>query len=72
MGLMGFCQVVDDIIIYDDNDLDHATHIRQFLQCCADKHIALNPEKCRFSSKVTFAEFTSWLMITLPSHERSG
>jgi len=48
-----------ELPIYDDNELEHATHVRQFLQCCADKHIALNPEKCKFSqNKVTFAGFT--------------
>ena len=59
VGLTGFRRVVDDIIIYDDNELQHATHVRQFLQHCADKHLALNPEKCKFSqNKVTFAGFT--------------
>ena len=59
VGLTGFRRVVDDIIIYDDNELQHVTHVRQFLQRCADKHIALNPEKCKFSqNKVTFAGFS--------------
>ena len=59
MGLTGFRRVVDDIIIYDDNELQHATHVRQFLQRCADKQIALNPDKCKFcQTKVTFAGFT--------------
>jgi len=58
-GLTGFCCVVDDVIIYDSDEDQHAAHVRQFLQCCADKHIALNPEKCRFNQKeVTFAGFT--------------
>ena len=58
VGLTGFCQVVYDIIIYDDNELYHATHVRQFLQRCADKHIALNPQKCKFSqNKMTIAGF---------------
>ena len=48
-----------DIIIYDYDEQQHAAHIRQFLQCCAEKHIALNLDKCKFSqSKVTFAGFT--------------
>ena len=59
MGLTDFRRVVNDIIIYDDNELKHAIHVKQFLQCCADKHIALNPEMCKFSqNKVTFAGFT--------------
>ena len=56
VGLTGFRRVVDDMIIYD---LEHAAHVKQFLQRCADKQIALNPEKCKFSqNKVTFAGFT--------------
>ena len=59
VGLTGFRRIVDDIIIYDDNELQHATHVRQFLQRCADKQIALNPDKCKFcQTKVTFAGFT--------------
>ena len=58
-GLTSFCRVVDDIIIYDSDKHQHATHVRQFLQRCADKHIALNPTKCKFNQReVTFARFT--------------
>jgi len=56
--LMGFRRVVD-VIIYDSDEDQHAAHVWQFLQRCADKHIALNPEKCKFNQKeVTFAGFT--------------
>lgn len=58
-GLTGFRRIVDDIIIYDSDEHQHAAHVRQFLQRCADKHIALNLEKCKFSqTTVTFAGFT--------------
>ena len=58
-GLTGFCRVVDDIIIYDSDKHQHAIHVRQFLQRCADKQIALNLEKCKFNqTEVTFAGFT--------------
>ena len=57
-GLSGFRHVVDDFVIYDDNITDHIAHVKQFLQCCADQHIALNAEKCRFfQTKTTFAGF---------------
>ena len=57
-GLAGFHWVVDDIIIYDNDKQQHATHVCQFLQHCTDKHIALNLEKCKFSQQeVTFAGF---------------
>ena len=57
-GLTGFCRVVDDIIIYDSDKHQHAIHVRQFLQRCADKQIALNLGKCKFNqTEVTFAGF---------------
>ena len=58
-GFTGFRRIVDDIIIYDCDEQQHAAHVRQFLQRCAENHIALNLDKCKFSqSKVTFAGFT--------------
>ena len=57
-GLSGFRRVVDDFVIYDDNITDHIAHVKQFLQCCAEKRITLNIEKCRFfQTKLTFAGF---------------
>ena len=47
-GLSGFRRVVDDIVIYDSNVEDHVAHVKQFLQRCADKNIALNIDKCKF------------------------
>jgi len=58
-GLTGFHYVVDDVIIYDSDKDKQAVHVRQFLQHYADKHIALNPEKCKFNQKeVIVAGFT--------------
>ena len=57
-GLSGFRRVVDDIVIYDSNVEDHVAHVKQFLQHCADKNIALNIDKCKFfQTQVTFAGF---------------
>ena len=54
-GMSGFRRVVDDFVIYDNNMEDH---IVQFLKRCAEKHIALNLDKCRFfQTKATFAGF---------------
>ena len=47
-GLTGFSRVVDDIIINDSDEHQHASHVRQFLQRCVDKHISLNLEKYKF------------------------
>ena len=56
--LSGFRRIVDDIVIYDSNAADHLTHVKQFLQCCVDRNIALNIEKCKFfQTTVTFAGF---------------
>ena len=57
-GLQGFRRIVDDIVIYDNNTSDHAAHVRQFLQRCVEKNIALNLDKCQFfQPAVTFAGF---------------
>ena len=57
-GLSGFRRVVDDIVIYDSNVEDHVAHVKQFLQRCADKNIALNIDKCKFfQTQITFAGF---------------
>jgi len=47
-GLSGFRRVVDDFVIYDSNLSDHVAHVKEFLKRCADQHIVLNAEKCRF------------------------
>ena len=57
-GLSGFRRVVDDIVIYDSNVEGHVAHVKQFLQRCTDKNIALNIDKCKFfQTQVTFAGF---------------
>ena len=57
-GLTGFRRIVDDIVIYDSDPQQHTAHVMQFLQRCADKHIALNFDKCKFcQTEVTFAGF---------------
>ena len=56
--LSGFRRVVDDFVIYDSKLSDHIVHVKEFLKRCADQHIALNAEKCRFfQTKTTFAGF---------------
>ena len=57
-GLSGFCHIVDDIVIYNSDVTQHASHVREFLQRCAEKKITLNLVKCKFcESSVTFAGF---------------
>ena len=57
-GLSGFRQIVDDIVIYDSDATQHATHVREFLHRCVEKKVTLNLDKCKFcESSVTFAGF---------------
>ena len=45
-------------MIYDQNKAEHGSHVRQFLQRCAEKNITLNLLKWRFAqSTVDFAGF---------------
>ena len=54
-GLSGYRRVVDDVVIYDSNEEQHASHVRQFLQ---KKNITLNKEKWVYSQpEVHFAGF---------------
>ena len=58
VGLSGFRRIVDDIVIYDSNVVDHIAHVKQFLQRCRDRNISLNIETCHFfQTQVTFAGF---------------
>ena len=58
-GLSGFRRVVDDVVIFDKDKVSHVEHVRQFIQQCNDRKIALNKDKWKYcQSKVTFAGFT--------------
>ena len=68
-GLSGFRRIVDDFVIYDSNISDHESHVKQFLECCADCNISLNTEKCQFfQHQVTFAGFNCQQMDTKLTH----
>ena len=41
-GLSGFRRIVDDIVIYDNDVIQHESHVRKFLQRCSDHKITLN------------------------------
>ena len=57
-GLSGFRCIVDDIVTYDHDNVQHANHFRAFLQRCADMNITLNMYKCKFcQTEVSFAGF---------------
>ena len=57
-GLSSFHRIVDDIVFYDSDATQHATHVWEFLYRCAEKNITFNLDKCKFcESSVTFAGF---------------
>ena len=57
-GLSGYRRVVDDVVIFDSDETNHAAHVRQFLQRCAERMITINKEKFEYNKPlVTFAGF---------------
>ena len=44
-GLEGYRRVVDDVVIFDQDETQHATHVQSFLQRCVDRQITLNDDK---------------------------
>ena len=57
-GLSGYHRIVDDMVIYDSDITQHASHIKEFLQRCAEGKITLNQAKWTFAQpQVTFAGF---------------
>ena len=81
--LTRFWRIIDDIVIYNSDPQQHASYVMQLLQWCADKHIALNLDKCKFCQpEVIFAGFklyllraTKWiipLQMLYPSSQHSG
>ena len=44
-GLKNYRRVVDDIIIFDEDENTHVAHVREFLKRCAEKGISLHKEK---------------------------
>ena len=57
-GLTGFRRIVDDIVIYDQDEASHIDHVRQFLQRCCNQGISLNKDKWQLCQTcVTFAGF---------------
>ena len=57
-GLTGFRRIVDDIVIYDQDEASHIDHVRQFLQRYCDQGISLNKDKWQLCQTcVTFAGF---------------
>ena len=57
-GLSGFRRIVDDIVIYDHDPIQHVAHVRAILQRCAESNITLNATKFKYAQpEVQFAGF---------------
>ncbi len=57
-SLASFRCTVDDVVIYDSDERQHESHVRQFLQCCVERHITLNSNKWAYGKpEVDFAGF---------------
>ena len=58
IGLSGFRRIVDDIVIYDNDVIQHESRVRKFLQRCSDHKITLNTSKFKYAKpEVQFAGF---------------
>ena len=50
--------MVDDVVIFDKDKTQHASHVREFLQRCSERKITLNTEKWAYAqTEVSFAGF---------------
>ena len=57
-GLSGYRRVIDNIVMYDSDVVQHGSHVRQFLHQCADYRITLNINKFKYAQpEVQFAGF---------------
>ena len=57
-GLKEFRKIVDDVVIFDQDEQEHVEHVRQILQRCQEKNISLNKDKFRFNqTEVPFTGF---------------
>ena len=57
-SLSGYRSVVDEVVIFDSDKTKHASHVRQFLQRCAERMTPLNRDKWEYTKlKVMFSGF---------------
>ena len=46
--IQGIRKIVDDVIVYDQDEAQHVEHVREILRRCKEKGISLNRDKFRF------------------------
>ena len=58
-GMVDFRKIVDDVVVFDQDQEQHRDHVRAFLRRCEERLVSLNAEKFRFcQTETSFAGFT--------------
>ena len=58
-GMQGMRKIVDDVVVFDQNEQEHVEHVRQILRLCEEKRISLNRDKFKFCQpQANFAGLT--------------
>ena len=58
-GMQGMRKIVDDVVVFDQNEQEHVEHVRQILHLCEEKRISLNRDKFKFCQpQANFAGLT--------------
>ena len=68
-NLFAFRRVIDDIVRSDKDEVSHVEHVKQFVQQCKDRKIALNKEKWKYCRSSDFCRlstiirglYTTWM-----------
>ena len=62
--IQGIQKIVDDVVVYDQDEAQHVEHVREILRRCKEKGISLNRNKFRFcQSQAHFAGLTLATML---------
>ena len=57
-GMKDYRKIVDNVVVFDQDEQAHVEHVRHLSQRCKEKNISLNREKFRFcQTEVPFAGF---------------
>ena len=44
-GIQGIRKIVDDVVVFDEDEQQHVEHVREILHRCEEKGISLNRDK---------------------------
>lgn len=58
-GIQGIRKIVDEVVVFDQDEAQHLEHVRAILHHCVEKGISLNQDKFKFcQSQAHFAGLT--------------